>query len=74
VEIFWQYKLLIKTINSTVSNKLQSYSRISASGTEGHCTNCLKRAMCISCGPHVDIHKGDWFWLMWTHVNRGERG
>jgi len=42
---------------------------------EGHCTSRFKRAMCISCRPHVDIHKeerGDW--LMWTHVDRGEEG
>ena len=31
-------------------NKLQSYSRISALGPEGHCTSRLQRAVCISCG------------------------
>jgi len=37
--IFWQkaYSLVIKIINSTVLNKLQSYSRISALGPECHC-------------------------------------
>ena len=60
MEIFQRYKLAIKVINSTVLNKLQSYSRISASGLVGHCrpTIRFKRAMCISCRPHVDVHKG----------------
>jgi len=58
VEIFRRYKLVIKIINSTVLNKLKSYSRISALGQEGHCTSPFKRAMCISCRPHVDVHKG----------------
>ena len=57
MEIFRQYKLVIKIINSTVLNKLQSYGRISAVGPEGHCTSRFKRAMCISCGPHMDVHK-----------------
>ena len=26
---------------------------------EGHCPSCFKRMMCISCRPHVDIHKGE---------------
>src|SRR6218665_2658889 len=43
--------------NSTVLNKLQSYSRISALGPECHCTSRFKRVMCISCRPHVDVHK-----------------
>jgi len=34
------------------------YSQISIFGQEGHCTSCLKRAMCISCQWHVDVHKG----------------
>jgi len=34
------------------------YSQISAIGPEGHCTSHFKRAMCISCRPHVDVHKG----------------
>jgi len=58
VEIFWRYKLVIKIINNTVLNKLQSYSRILALGSEGHCTSRFKRVMCISCRPHVDVHKG----------------
>jgi len=58
VEIFRQYKLVISITNSTVLNKLQSYSRISAIGTEDHCTSRCKKAMCISCRPHVDVHKG----------------
>ena len=59
MEIFQRYKLVIKIINSTVLNKLQSYSRISALGPEGHCTSRFRRAMCISCRPHVDVHKGE---------------
>src|SRR6218665_549220 len=47
--IFLRYKLVIKITNSTVLSKLQSYSRISALGPEGHCTSRFKRAMCISC-------------------------
>ena len=48
----------MKFINSTVLNKFQLYSRISALGPEGHCTKSFKRAMCrpISCRPHVDVH------------------
>ena len=49
MEIFRQCKLVIKIINRTVLNKLQSYSQISALGQEGHCTSHFKRAMCISC-------------------------
>jgi len=59
VEIFRRYKLVIKIINSTVLNKLQSYSQISALGPEGHCSSRFKRAMCISCRPHVDVHRGE---------------
>ena len=59
MEIFLRYKLVTKNINSTVLNKLQSYSRISALGPVGHCTSLFKRAMCISCRPHVGVHKGD---------------
>ena len=60
MEIFRRYKLVIKIINSAVLNKLESYSRISALGPEGHCrpTRSFKRAMCISCRPHVNVHKG----------------
>jgi len=36
VETFRQYKLIIQITNSTVLNKLLSYSRISALGPEGH--------------------------------------
>ena len=67
MEISLRYKLVIKIINSTVVNKLQSYSRISALGPEGHCASRFKRAMCISCRPHVDVHKGGL-----AHVDRGE--
>jgi len=28
----------------------------SALGSEGNCTSCFKRVMCISCQQHVDIH------------------
>ena len=38
-------------------NKLESYSRISALGPVGHCTIHFKRAVCISCGPRVGVHK-----------------
>ena len=60
MEIFLRYKLVVKVTNSTVFNEFQSYtgSRISALGLEGHCTSCFKRVMCISCRPHVDVHKG----------------
>jgi len=54
VEIFRRSN---KIINSTVLNKLQLYSRISALGSEAHYTSRFKRAMCISCWPHVDVHK-----------------
>src|SRR6218665_1981818 len=40
-------------------NKLESYSRISALGPVGHCTSHFKRAVCISCRPCVDVHKGE---------------
>ena len=53
-----------------VLNKLQSYSRISALGPEGHCTSRFKRAMCISCRPHVDVHKG--VWLMWAGGSKSD--
>src|SRR6218665_3881478 len=39
-------------------NKLESNSRISALGPVGHCTSHFKRAVCISCRPRVDVHKG----------------
>src|SRR6218665_3492995 len=39
-------------------NKLDSYSRISALGPVGHRTSHFKRAVCISCRPRVDVHKG----------------
>ena len=58
MEICLRYKLVIKIINSTVLNKLQSYNRISALGPEGHCTSRFKRVLCISCRPHVDVHMG----------------
>jgi len=74
VDICLRYKLAIKIINSTVLNKLESYSRISALGLEGHCASSFKRAMCISCRPHVDVHKGEGVWLMWALVDRGEGG
>ena len=45
--------------DSAVLSILQSYSRISALGLEGHCTSRFRRAMCISCRPHVDVHKGE---------------
>src|SRR6218665_2532391 len=51
VENFRRYKLAIQITNSPVLNKLQSYSRISAVGPEGHCTSRFKRAMCSSCRP-----------------------
>ena len=58
MEIFQRYKLALKIINSTVLNKLQSYSQSSDLGPEDHCTSRFKRVMCISCQPHVDVHKG----------------
>src|SRR6218665_3574659 len=70
-EFFRRYKLVIKIINSTVLNKLQSYSRILALGPKCHCTSRFKRAMCISCRPHVDVHKGERVSLMWTQVDMG---
>ena len=51
-----------------------SYRRISALGPEDHCTSRFKRAMCISCRPHVDVHKVKGVRLMWTHVDRGKGG
>src|SRR6218665_1202801 len=39
-------------------NKLEAYSRISTLGPAGHCTSHFKRAVCISCQPCVDVHKG----------------
>ena len=70
MEIFWRYKLVIKIINSTVLNKLQPFSRISALGPEGHRTSLFKKAMCILCRPHVDFHKGGGGL---AHVDRGRR-
>ena len=67
MDIFRRYELVIKIINSTVFNKLNSYSRISAIGPEGHCKSRFRRAMCISCRPHVDVHKG-----CLAHVDRGK--
>ena len=53
MEIFRRYKLVIKIIYSTVLNKLQSYSRISALGPEGHCTSRFMYFMSTACGhPH----------------------
>src|SRR6218665_2070695 len=52
-------------------NKLESYSRISALGPVGHCTSHFKSAVCISCRPPVDVHKGEGGRPMWTHVDRG---
>ena len=75
MENFRRYKLVIKIINSTVLNKLQSYSRISALGQEGHCTSRFMRAMCISCRQNVDVHKGErGVWLMLTHLDRRDEG
>ena len=31
---------------------------MSALGPVGHCTSHFKRAVCISCRPCVDVHKG----------------
>src|SRR6218665_1187541 len=73
VEHFRRYKLAIQITNSPILNKLQLYSRISAVGPEGHCTSRFKRAMCISCRPHVDVHEGEGAQLLWTHVDRGGR-
>jgi len=45
---------------------------INSLGPEGHCTSRFKRSMCISCQPHVDVHKWEGrVRLMWTHVYRG---
>src|SRR6218665_1273674 len=74
VEIFRRYKFVIKIINSTVLNKLQSYSRISALGPEGHCTSRFKREMCISCRVHVDVHNGSGSCgRMWTWGEGGKK-
>src|SRR6218665_3343179 len=70
VEIFLRYKLVIQITKYSL-NKLESYSRISALGPVGHCTSHFKRAVCISCRPCVDIHKGGGVRPMWTHVDRG---
>jgi len=59
VEIFLRYKLVIKITNSTVINKLQSYSHISALGPEGHCTSLSKRVMCISCRGSGSCGQGE---------------
>src|SRR6218665_3209307 len=56
VKICLRYKLVISITKSL--NKLESYSRISALGPVGHCTSHFKRAVCISCRPCVDVHKG----------------
>src|SRR6218665_107869 len=40
-------------------NKLESYSRISTLGPVGHYTSHFKRAVCISCRPCVEVHKGE---------------
>jgi len=31
-----------------------------ALGPVGYCTSHFKRAVCISCQPRVDVHKGGW--------------
>jgi len=72
VEICRRYSLLIKIINSTVLNKLQSYSRISALGPEGHCTNRFKESdvyfMSTGCGrPQGERGSGS-CGRMWTEV------
>src|SRR6218665_1988119 len=54
VEIFLRCKLVI----GYNLNKLESYSRISDLGPVGHCTSHFKRAVCMSCQPCVDVHKG----------------
>ena len=71
MEIVWRYEVVIKTINSTVLNKLQSYSLIAALGLEGHCTSRFTRAMCISYRPHRDVHTGE---EGLAHVDRERRG
>jgi len=53
-KFFGDIILVIKIINSSVLIKLQSCSRISALCLKGHCTSRFKRAMCISCRPHVE--------------------
>src|SRR6218665_1044254 len=57
----------------TSLNKLQSYCRTSALGPAGHCTSRFKRAVCISCRPRVDVHKGG-RGVGPAHVYRGEGG
>src|SRR6218665_657036 len=37
---------------------IYNHRRISASGPVGHCTSRFKRAVCVSCRPRVDVHKG----------------
>src|SRR6218665_1815475 len=66
VEIFLRCKLVI----GYSLNKLESYSRISDLGPVGHCTSHFKRAACISCRPHVDVHKGEERGVLpkWTHT------
>jgi len=72
MDSFRRYKLVIKIINSIVLNKLQSYSRISALGLEGH-------------SLYLPFQESDVYFMfyrkwtstrrrgahMWTHVNRG---
>src|SRR6218665_270650 len=59
--------------------KLESYSRISALGPVGHCTctSHFKRAVCISCRPCVDVHKGGGgsgpCGRMWTEGGEGKK-
>src|SRR6218665_3611387 len=58
-------------------NKLESYSRISALGPVGHSTSHFKRAVCISCRPYVDVHKGGGgsgpCGRMWTEGGGGQK-
>ena len=70
MDIFRQYKLIlvIKIINSTVLNKLQSYSRISSLGPEGQViVLTISRERCVF---HVDRMwtptRGKGVRLMWT--------
>ena len=57
--------VLIYSFNSTVLNKLQSYSRISALGPEGHCTSRFKSDVQFHVF-HVD--------RMWTSTRGGGSG
>ena len=62
-------------MNCRVVNKLGPKSSFSFRlGRLIYCrpTSRFKIAMCISYRPHVDVHKGDEVWLIWTHVDRGE--